>query len=87
MGVPEDGELPFDGVSPGFLIWDCDPIPPRILPDRGVRLVELEVTHPQAEALQSALGPIRSESKITFTIGPTPGLRAHLRSPNGDLRL
>ncbi len=55
MAVPGDGRLPFDGGYPALIQWQGALHPARALPESQVRLLRLEVVHPQAEALQRAL--------------------------------
>lgn len=81
--VPEDGRLPFDGGFPGLIAWDGDAHPCDTLPDSGCRLRQLEIVHPQAEALRTGLAPIVTDSRVVLRDGAVPALRAHLDTPDG----
>ncbi|MHA6267233.1 VOC family protein [Aliiroseovarius sp. CAU 1755] len=85
MAVPDDGRLPFSGCMPGLLHWrGAQPAPN--LPDQGVRLTALEVTHPEAEALSVAMAPLVSDSRLSVHAGD-PGLSAWIDTPNGLVNL
>ncbi|MDA5093627.1 VOC family protein [Aliiroseovarius sp. KMU-50] len=85
MAVPEDGRLPFGGCAPGVLSWQSeDPAPG--LPDQGLRLVALEITHPEAEALSVALMPLVIDTRLTLHSGE-PGIAAWIDTPNGMVKL
>ena len=51
MAVPADGRLPFDGCFPALISWQGRLHPTVLLPDMGVRLIRLEIAHPDAAAL------------------------------------
>ncbi|MEL6647122.1 MAG: VOC family protein [Pseudomonadota bacterium] len=46
MVVPDDGELAMDGIAPALMEWRVDKHPCHILPDHGIRLTELRLSHP-----------------------------------------
>ncbi len=85
MAVPENGRLPFDGCAPGALQW-LTAAPAGALPDRGLRLAALEITHPEAEALRVALSPLVKDPRLSLHSGP-PGLAAWIDTPSGMVRL
>ncbi|WP_071672774.1 VOC family protein [Nioella nitratireducens] len=87
MAVPTDGKLPFDNAFPALIEWQGDAHPAPRLPDRGVRLTALHLTHPEAEALRMALGPLIAEDRLTIAQGPTPALEIDLTGPKGTVRL
>ncbi len=69
MGIPTDGRLPFDGLIPGLIEWNgAHPAP--ALPDTGARLVTLELTHPDADALRRALAPLVQDQRLSVRAGP-----------------
>ncbi len=85
MAVPEDGRLPFSACAPGMLSWQgADPAPK--LPDHGLRLAALEITHPEAEALSVALAPLVKDDRLSVHSG-TSGLRAWIDTPKGLIQL
>ncbi|WP_103258134.1 VOC family protein [Tabrizicola aquatica] len=84
MAVPGDGRLPFDGTCPALIRWQGALHPAPALPDHGLRLHRLTVSHPQAPALQAALA--LDDPRVTFTPGP-PDLRAVIDTPKGPVPL
>lgn len=87
MAVPDDGMLPFDGLFPALIEWQGAAHPADQLPDRGLRLAELELVHPQAEGLRSALAGVIADPRLSVVTGPRPGLRARLAGPSGTVVL
>jgi hypothetical protein len=55
MAVPATGRLPFDDAFPALIQWQGTAHPVQRLPDSGLRLVRLEVAHPEADALRATL--------------------------------
>ena len=84
MAVPHDGRLPFDGTCPALIRWQGALHPAPALPDHGLRLHRLTVTHPQAPALQAALA--LDDPRVTFAPG-RPGLQAVIDTPKGPVAL
>ena len=83
MAVPADGCLPFDNAFPALIQWQGDLHPARALPDSGVRLLALDITHPRADALGLALAPGLSDPRVTLRPGPRPGMTARFSTPDG----
>ena len=81
MAVPQSGKLPFSNSSPALIEWETDP-PHAALTDRGYRLRQLSVRHPEAEALAATLAPFLSDARVVFEAG-TPGLQARIDTPQG----
>lgn len=82
MAVPRDGRLPFDGAFPALIAWQGSAHPAQALPDRGLRLITLDVVHPAADALRDALAGRLSDPRVTFATGPLR-LRATIATPSG----
>lgn len=82
MAVPEDGRLPWDNLFPAVIEWQCDKHPADMLPASGCRLDRLVVCHPEAKALEAALGPVLNDGRVVYETGPT-ALRAELTTPRG----
>lgn len=82
MAVPDDGNLPFDGVFPALIKWDGPHHPVQRLPDRGVRLRLLRLLHPDPTALRRALKPMLTDPRIRIVKG-APGLQAEFSTPAG----
>ncbi len=82
MAVPADGRLPFDGAYPALIQWQGTAHPIKVLPDSGARLTLLEIVHPDADALRTALSAL-SDRRIVFVKGPAKALRAEILTPHG----
>ena len=82
MAVPGTGRLPYDGAAPALIRWDTAIHPGDHLPDRGCRLLGLEVAHPEAEALLAAFPALTSLPLVTLVTGPV-ALRAEIETPHG----
>ncbi|MEO0372182.1 MAG: VOC family protein [Pseudomonadota bacterium] len=46
MVVPDDGQLPLNGIAPALMEWRGDKHPCQVLPDHGLRLTALRLAHP-----------------------------------------
>jgi hypothetical protein len=84
MAVPEAGRLPFDNLCPALIHWQGRLHPAPALPDHGLRLARLTVSHPQADALQTALA--MDDPRLAFANGPA-GLQAKIDTPRGPVVL
>ena len=84
MAVPEDGKLPFDGAFPALIAWGSTTPPPARLPDVGCRLVQLEVAHPEADALRTILEGRLDDRRVTIVNGFEKALRAIIATPHGN---
>lgn len=83
IAVPPDGSLPMGGAFPTLITWDSGAHPSTRLPDSGVRLIELAVTHPKAETLAARLTHL-TDSRVRFVTGPTPRLSARFSTLLGE---
>lgn len=83
MAVPDDGILPFGGGFPALIRWHGALHPAHALPDSLCRLHRLEIVHPEAAALRSALRPLIDDPRIVVTDGPRPALAATIDTPHG----
>lgn len=84
MAVPDDGCLPHDDAFPALIEWQGAAHPAPRLPDHGLRLTALRVTHPQAAALAGWLGPRLTDPRLTLTPGPRMRIEATITTPQGD---
>lgn len=84
MAVPDDGRLPFDGAAPALIRWQGDKHPAPVLPDHGLRLARLTVSHPQAEALCRTL--TLDDPRLACITGPAR-LAAVIDTPKGPVTL
>lgn len=83
MAIPDTGLLPFDGVFPALIAWKSKAHPSDALPDRGIRLRRLILSHPDAAALRAALTPLIEEARLAITLGAEPHLAAEFDTPTG----
>ena len=82
MAVPEDGRLPFEGCHPAVIQWEGTFHPAATLPDNGISLRRLIVTHPEAQALEALLSAHLGDRRVVFETGGV-GLRAEFDTPHG----
>jgi hypothetical protein len=83
MAVPASGRLPFDDAFPALIQWQGSAHPAQRLPDSGVRLIELEIAHPDAEALGRSLAGRLSDPRVRIVQGAEKALRARFSTPSG----
>lgn len=86
MAVPADGRLPFGGAFPALIEWQGKLHPARTLPDAGVRLEALEISHPEADVLRVALNGRLADRRLVISQGPL-ALRARFATPYGERHL
>lgn len=86
VAVPPDGALPWDGACPHLIEWGPGGHPADRLPDRGVRLLALEVAHPRAPRLAPLLGAC-ADPRLRLVAADAAGLRARLATPAGEVAL
>ena len=86
VAVPPDGSLPWSGAFPTLIQWREGGHPSDALPDRGVRLLSLEVGHPRAPRLKSLLSNLQ-DPRVTIITADHPTLRARFQTPNGEVTL
>ena len=82
FAIPATGRLPFDDCFPALIQWQGELHPAKSLRDHGVRLTRLEITHPEAAALRSALHGL-TDPRVTVSLGPYHSLRATFQTPHG----
>lgn len=82
MAVPDDGQLPHDQCTPALIQWESNAHPATRLPDSGLRLKHLQVTHPQAAAICKGL-PGFGDPRVSLIPGPR-GMRAVFTHPDGQ---
>ncbi len=79
LTVPADGRMPLGGLAPSRIRWRTPP-PSTLLPDRGIRLVELILSTPQPDALSETVAAVAAPVRLVQ--GP-PGLAATLATARG----
>lgn len=83
LAVPPTGRLPFADRFPALIQWQGDLHPAKTLRDQGVRLLRLELTHPEAPALQAALAGQFTDPRVTLHLGPHRAWQATFSTPHG----
>lgn len=83
MAVPSDGKLPFDNAYPALIQWQGAAHPAARLEDVGCRLLRLEVVHPDAVALKTALADQFDDARVSFSVGDVVAYRAEIATPHG----
>lgn len=83
FAVPASGRLPFDDGFPALIQWQGDLHPARTLRDHGIRLLGLDISHPQADALGLALKGQLSDPRVRVHLGPYRSFRATFQTPHG----
>jgi hypothetical protein len=83
MAVPATGHLPFDDAFPALIRWDGTLHPAGLLPDAGVRLLRLEIAHPQAADLRAALDGRLADPRVVIVAGPEKAMQASFATPGG----
>lgn len=85
LTVPADGSLPYDGAYPTLIAWGQGvPHPSATLPDVGARLVALEITHPDADTMQTLCASVVHAPCIRFAAGAKVLHRALIRTSTGE---
>ncbi len=87
MAVPKDGKLPFSNAFPALIQWQGPLHPAKLLPDSGCRLVEFIITHPESDALKSALSGQFLDDRVTIVQGEIATLHAILKTPKGERQI
>ncbi len=82
FAVPATGMLPFNNCFPALIQWQGELHPAKSLRDHGIRLTRLEITHPDAPALQAALKGL-TDPRVIVAHGPYHALRAAFDTPHG----
>ena len=82
--VRDDGHRLWDGCWPTLIEWGKTH-PTATMPDSGLRLRQLSLSHPEAARLAPALAVLGLED-IALQAGPV-GLHAELETPLGRVRL
>ena len=83
MAVSEDGKTPFDNLWPALIEWPEGVHPAEQLTPTGIRLRRFTLTHPDANALASALGRWLNDDRVAVEKGPL-GMQADFSTPHGD---
>lgn len=88
--IPVDGVVPIDGVAPALIEWHANSHPATRLKDQGLKLVELEIFHPQPERVSKLLASLAFDGPVSVSAssaGQSAHLLAHIETPEGMRRL
>lgn len=83
IAVPEDGSVPMGGALPMLIEWGPGGHPLDVLRDDGLRLVSLEVAHPEVALVKGALSGQLEDARVQFATADRPGLAARITRPDG----
>ena len=90
FGLPEDGRLLASGFLPYAIQWHTDTLPGTAMANLGCTLQRLEIFHPYAPWLKSALQSIDALALVQVNLLPaneTPYLIAHIQTAKGIVAL
>ncbi len=88
IAIPEDGQMPLQGVAPTIIQWQGEAHPAHLLPSSGVTLAAMEAFHPDAAALHGWLNAIGYEGTFTahaVSNNETGRLKVRLGSAKGTV--
>jgi hypothetical protein len=83
MAVPADGLRPFGNAHPALIQWQGTAHPAQRLADVGVRLTQLEIATPDADALRAALAGQFTDPRVSIAQAPEKAMRATFATPHG----
>lgn len=78
MAVPEDGQLPFDGLFPALIQWHTEVPPGKAMASGSLELKRLTVNHPRATELQALLGTLLKAPLVSIKPAERPSLSAQI---------
>lgn len=86
--LTDPAPFPEGGVVPFLIDWMDSPHPSTTTP-AGCRLLSLEATHPEPDAVRALLKsiPVPGLGSLILHTGPSPGIRATLQTPQGEVVL
>lgn len=82
LTVPRSGDLPFDGVVPALIAWEGASAADR-LPEAGLELRRLRLTHPRMGDIRAAWPRLAETPGLVLEVGQRPALRAEIATPDG----
>ena len=81
--IAPSGQSPFDGLFPPLIQWRKGRHPATRLPDHGIRLKTLTLTHPRADALNNSLQSLGLTTAVNITKAPNPAITLAFQTPAG----
>jgi hypothetical protein len=87
LTIPADGHIPGDGVLPHVIEWDNGARPWERMADRGCRLDELIVRHPEPDSVRMRLRSVGADeiAGVGVKAGAAPSLELRVRTPSGTV--
>ncbi len=82
LTVPRSGELPFDGVIPALIAWEGPSAADR-LPESGLELRRLRLTHPRMGDIRAAWPRLAETPGLALEVGQRPDIAAEIATPEG----
>lgn len=84
--IPPDGLVPLDGVAPALIEWPQGMHPAARLDDRGLRLVQFDIFHPDPKRVQRLLSSIDLQDMISVASSSNgaSSLLATITNSKGD---
>lgn len=88
IGLRPDGQRLLQGLLPTLIEWG-EQHPEAGMADKGVALQQLQLLHPDADALKTALQALGLVGNPALQVAQagTPALVAHLHTPKGPVQL
>jgi len=86
IAVPDDGALPMNGVAPTLIEWH-GAHPALALTERGCRLLQLRLQHPEASLLQQGLERLGLGGEVVEIGVGEARLQACFATPDGPATL
>lgn len=86
MVVPASGKLPLDNIAPPLIEWMGDAHPAPRLGDSGLRVRDVEFSHPGIDPLAADLTEYLDDPRVRFSAGPI-GLSATLFNDATDTEI
>jgi hypothetical protein len=83
LTVAPDGRMPLGGLAPSRILWRAPP-PSTLLPDRGVRLVELRLSSREPDVLAEVVAGVGGAIVV---LEGAPGLAATFLTPSGHVEI
>ena len=81
LTVPQNGSLPEDGLLPAFIEWPPGPHPSQKMEDLGVRIIKIQLGHPQPEKLSAMLKALNADHLAEIHKSLEPAISFLLYSP------
>ncbi|MDB5513058.1 MAG: hypothetical protein JWR08_2541 [Enterovirga sp.] len=83
IAVRDNGSLPENGTVPTLIQWPDGAGPAATIPDAGLRLGALRLTHPDPDRIRAVLAVLGVDGLVALAGGAAAGLTATLHGPGG----